>query len=870
VTAELSGLSPNTTYHFQIVATNAGGTTSGTDGSFNTLPNAPAVVTGSPSSLSQTAATLNATVNPNGGTVTSCQFQWGTTASYGQTASCIQTVGGGTSAVAVTAPLTGLSPNTTYHYRIVATNAGGTNNGSDGTLTTLPNPPTVATGSPSSVSQTAATLNANVNPNGGTVTSCQFQWGTTSSYGQTASCAQTVGSGTSAVAVSAALTGLTANTIYHYRIVATNAGGTSDGADQTFTSSVNAPSVTTGVASSISQTAATLNATVNPSAGNITNCQFNWGTTISYGQTAPCAQTVGSGTSAVAVTSLLSGLSPNTTYHFQIVATNASGTTSGTDGTLTTLPNGPTVVTGATSGVTQTAATLTATVNPNGATVSTCQFQYGTTSSYGQTAQCAQIVGAGTSAAAVTTALSGLAPNTTYHYRIVATNPGGTNNGSDGSFSTPPDPPTAVTGTGSSVSPSAATLNATVNPNGGNVTSCQFEWGTTTAYGQTAPCGQTVGNGTVDVPVSSALSGLAPGTLYHFRIDAGNTGGTTDGADDTFTTLPSSLGGGSAGPVIATSPPVVHGSSAADFAGTVNPNGLPTTAHYEFALDPKYYGGGPLVYSQTTPTETIGSDSTAHSLLAVASGLVPNALYHVRLVATNSAGTTEGPDQTFTTGKEPSPPPPVLGQSADLTPVSGLVLIKLPHGGSGSAIAHAIGSTVPTKGEGFIPLTQARQLPVGTQVYALRGTLELAVASTKRHHSQKAKLTGGIYTIGQAKSGPQKGLTTFTLKESAFPGAPSYASCTAKRPAIAAALPLSRKPKLSKQILQSLSASDNHGSFRTTGRYSAATVRGTNWTVQDRCDGTLTTVHRGTVNVLDFTTRKTVVVHAGHSFLAAR
>jgi ferric-dicitrate binding protein FerR (iron transport regulator) len=74
--------------------------------------------------------------------------------------------------------------------------------------------------------------------------------------------------------------------------------------------------------------------------------------------------------------------------------------------------------------------------------------------------------------------------------------------------------------------------------------------------------------------------------------------------------------------------------------------------------------------------------------------------------------------------------------------------------------------------------------------------------------------------------------------------------------------------KPSRKVLQLLHASDNHGSFRTNGRYSAATVLGTDWTVEDRCDGTLTKVKRGRVNVLDFHTDKTITLRAGQSFLA--
>jgi hypothetical protein len=68
-------------------------------------------------------------------------------------------------------------------------------------------------------------------------------------------------------------------------------------------------------------------------------------------------------------------------------------------------------------------------------------------------------------------------------------------------------------------------------------------------------------------------------------------------------------------------------------------------------------------------------------------------------------------------------------------------------------------------------------------------------------------------------------------------------------------------------VLQSL-RSNVHGKFRTRGRYSAATVRGTAWTTTDRCDGTLVTVQRGTVSVQDLVRHVTVVVRAGHRYLA--
>src|SRR5207248_9803026 len=125
--------------------------------------------------------------------------------------------------------------------------------------------PTVKTEPASAIAQTSATLNATVNPNGSEVSDCHFEYGTTEAYGSSAPCTPAPGSGESPVAVSAAIGGLTANSTYHFRIFAKNAGGTSTGSDQTFkTLSKAAPTVVTEPASAVAQTSATAHGTVNP------------------------------------------------------------------------------------------------------------------------------------------------------------------------------------------------------------------------------------------------------------------------------------------------------------------------------------------------------------------------------------------------------------------------------------------------------------------------------------------------------------------------------------------------------------------------------------------------------------------------------
>jgi hypothetical protein len=426
--------------------------------------------------------------------------------------------------------------------------------------------------------------------------------------------------------------------------------------------------------------------------------------------------------------------------------------------------------------------------------------------------------------------------------------------------------------------PAGETLSATpagtgwnCDESGASEVRCTTSSQATIAVGATLP--------SITVPVSVAASAPSPlsNAAQVISSDAQSTVITTDvmtappappspPSGPTAPTGPTSSG--PAPPAVSASQPLGEGSSAATFAGSVNPNGLPTTAHFEYGLDPRYTGGGPVVYDQTTPTDTVGADSASHSVSQTASGLLPHAVYHARLVATNSAGTVTSSDEVFTTGKAPSPGLPTLGKTANVTPISGLVFVKLPGSGHSARSARLDGRLV--KGQGFIPLTQARQVPVGSEIDSRRGTLQIVAASPKQRHTQQARLSGGVFSVGQATTGRDKGLATFTLKENAFPGAPSYASCSVAKKAHLAGTgtPGAQAAKLSPKVLQTLSASDNHGSFRTKGRYSAATVRGTQWVTEDRCDGTLTKVKRGKVSVLDFHTRTTITLHAGQSFLA--
>ena len=418
----------------------------------------PTATTGPVSSVAPTTATVSGSVNPNG-TATTWYVEYGTSTGYGKTTTAAS-AGSGTTAQAVSASLTSLTPGTTYHYRFVATSTAGTGRGADGILITSSVPAAVTT-SASAVTPTSATLNGTVDPSG-RPTTWYFEYGTSTSYG-TKTPVKDAGSGSGANAVSASVAGLRTGRTYHFRIVATNDAGTSRGSDLTFVTSA-APSATTQAASSVTDTSARLNGSVNPN-GQAATVYFEYGTTTSYG-TKTQAASAGTGTSSKSMSAVVSALAGGTTYHFRIVATSAAGTTTGADLTFTTTGL-PVLHTGTPTGVTGTSATLTGTVDPNGHATS-WYFEFGKTTAYG-TKTASQSAGSSKGARAVSVPISGLAPGTTYHFRIVATSSAGTGYGADATFATVGPAVTIATSSAIVIYGNRVTLRGTVSSKQANV-----------------------------------------------------------------------------------------------------------------------------------------------------------------------------------------------------------------------------------------------------------------------------------------------------------------------------------------------------------------------------------------------------------------
>jgi len=198
----------------------------------------------------------------------------------------------------------------------------------------MPGPPIVTTNPATLIARFSARLNGSVNPHGLTTT-FHFQYGLTTSYGLTTPPQNR--SGNTPQNVSANISGLMANRVYHFRIVASNARGTRFGADRTFTtrSPTGPPIVTTNAATNVARNSATLNGLVYPH-GLSTSINFQYGPTTSYGSTTPMQTRTGNTYQNVSAN--VSGLMANRVYHFRIKATNMAGTRFGNDRTFTTRP----------------------------------------------------------------------------------------------------------------------------------------------------------------------------------------------------------------------------------------------------------------------------------------------------------------------------------------------------------------------------------------------------------------------------------------------------------------------------------------------------------------------------------------------------
>ena len=333
LTHTITGLTNGTPYTFTVVATNLIGTSGASTASNQITPSTIAAVsTNAASAIASTTATLNGTITSTGGlSIIQSGFAYGTVANL-STVIATTSLGSQTGAVSFSGNITGLSTTTTYYFRAYAVTSLGTTTGLINSFVTLAAPPTVTTSSPTPVSGSTFTANGTITATGGSNPTTEgFVYGLTTAYGST-----TVQNGSFTTgSFTAPISSLSCSTLYHIASYATNVGGTGYGSDQTITTgSCVVPTVASSTVLGVTDTVATLSATTTSDGNASTTVEgFNWGTTSSYGQ-----QVSTSGTFSVgSFTQTLSGLTCNTTYHFQAFASNSAGTgTSTPDQSFTT------------------------------------------------------------------------------------------------------------------------------------------------------------------------------------------------------------------------------------------------------------------------------------------------------------------------------------------------------------------------------------------------------------------------------------------------------------------------------------------------------------------------------------------------------
>jgi hypothetical protein len=411
----------------------------------------PGVTTAAASEVHRTTAKLEGEVDPEGQEVTTCAFEYVAESEYephatnpyakGKKVSCTTAPGSGTSSVPVNAEATGLTQETTYHYRLVAGNSNRTrlNPGEDKTFTTQPAIEKIKTEPASNIQEACATLNGSFESNG-IDTHYWFEYASGKQYEEThkySSVTPTTdgGSAAGATKVSATICALTIpDETYHYRIVGENEFGKTNGQDNTLRSAVLPPKITTPpIAEFVTSQTAVLFGSLNPE-HTTTRYHFEYGPCEELSEcseeeirSTPVETSAVDGT--IGVSAEITGLSPSTVYSFRLVANNefeeskmqfgGSAKLEAEELIETLAAPVPSVETGSHTQPTATSTTIFGTLYPNGVPSSytiELGLYNGAATQYGIVASGS--AGAGTTPVVVSQALTGLQPGTEYAYRV--------------------------------------------------------------------------------------------------------------------------------------------------------------------------------------------------------------------------------------------------------------------------------------------------------------------------------------------------------------------------------------------------------------------------------------------------------------------
>jgi hypothetical protein len=533
------------------------------------------------------------------------------------------------------ATISGLTPGLTYSFQaVIMPDLLGSTPLYGGVLsftTTAAAPTQVATYPVSSVGPSSATLNGNLVSLGSqSSSSVGFEWGTSTSYGNTTP----LQNRSSAGGFSFNLTNLGPG-VYHYRAFATVYGGSAQGVyggDEVFQITAPSVSVLTQSPSVITSTTANLTGTLY-NMGGYAGVQgwFEWGTRSFTNSTSPQTLTQGGDFGTT-----LTGLQASSTYIYRAAARGnvaGAGTSYGETRTFSTPAQAALAVqTRNPTSVGSASANLNGTLLSLGsAGLVQVAFEWGTTPGYGNTTNLQNLGGP----ADFSATLSGLAASTTYYFRAVVRTPDSTSYGGNQSFTTsalPPANPAVETASANELKSTTATLNGNLRSVGGNgPVRTWFEYGRDTGYGTSTQPSNLNGPG----PFSAAVSGLQTNTVYYYRAvaQAVSGGPLSYGLGMNFTTPAQST---PEPPKPSGTAPSVSAGGATNLTGTTATlAGNLTSLGNAGSVQVYFEWGSTINYGNITPMQV---RTAAGPFTAGIAGLTPGTTYHYRVVAVAQGG----------------------------------------------------------------------------------------------------------------------------------------------------------------------------------------------------------------------------------------
>ncbi len=519
-TSNLFGLSSNTTYYVRAYATNSAGTAYGNELNFKTSSGLPSLTTTIVTSITATTASSGGNITNNGGTsIIARGVCWST--SQNPTVAHNHT-DDGTGAGSFTSSITGLTSNTTYYVRAYATNSAGTAYGDELSFKTNPGLPSLTTSAVTSITATTAISEGNITNDGGAAITVRGVCWSTTTNPTIANSKTTEGTGMGSFVSN--LTGLTSNTTYYVRAYATNSAGTAYGNEVSFKTSAVVPSLTTTEITSITATTASSGGNItNDGGASVTARGVCWST--SQNPTVADSHTDdGNGTGSF--TSILTGLSSNTTYYVRAYATNSAGTAYGNELSFKTSAGIPSLITEYVTSITANTAISGGNItNDGGATIEACGVCWSTSQSPTLSDNHTSDVSENGN---FTSNITGLSTGTTYYVRAYATNSAGTAYGNEINFTTAPPVPTNISAT-------PGDKEVTIKWNAvSEATSYNIYWSINPGVSKTNFEGKFI-----DITTTSySHTGLTSGTTYYYVVTAKNNYGESNESSEAKATPP--------------------------------------------------------------------------------------------------------------------------------------------------------------------------------------------------------------------------------------------------------------------------------------------------------------------------------------------